>query len=796
VTTTGLDRPVPIETPFLEVWTGPDRQLPPTPAADEAETPFLSEYLVGGEVVGGTAEGFRELLADLHDREFDEAVAELVDEADARAQLLGANEATADSARVERALGQWIEPLRLEAEELLLQMATGLGDSLPQSLTEDEVDERLAHLEPSGSVGGPVFEDFLKKLWRKAKGAVKGAVRLAKKGVAAVGKVLPIGAILRQLKGLVRPLLTRVLKLAMNKLPAALRPAAAELAKRFLGLGEMEAENEAEAASSAVPASGDVRLLQGELDTEIATLLLVPAEPELEALVAEAQLDAESLDDGSLHELDLARQEFVDRLAALGEGEDPTPLVEQFLPAVLPALRVGIGLIGRPRVVGFLAKLLGRLIAPVVGPQMTAPLSRAIVDAGLGLLTLETGEPEHEADPRLAAEAFASLVEDTAARVAELDEDELEDEGVVEEVALEAFTGAARAHFPGRVLRGGAGRAGGVWLTMPRGGRPRYRKYSRVMEVTVPPEAAALVMIRGGRTLEAFLRDRLGRTGPVRARLHLYQAVPGTRPGRIVRAERGVAGLGPGAVGATAELHPLTTRAAGALLGLPELGEDVEEAFLDELGPLAVGQRLYYLEVAGSRPAPAAPGAAGRPRQSSVTAAVDLPRQELRIGVYLSEARGQELAGRVRRGQPLGAVLGTLRPVYASALQALGTPAGRHGLRVVGEAGPDGSAEQLLALPGLPTPAGALGTLLARWTRRALAATLPSRRQAVLDAVAAPEDGVTLLVRLQDPAGLATLARLTRSRSPMLPAPAAWQALLRAGPGRTELDVVAGYRRA
>ena len=95
-------------------------------------------------------------------------------------------------------------------------------------------------------------------------------------------------------------------------------------------------------------------------------------------------------------------------------------------------------------------------------------------------MTLEAGENEQAApDPRVAAEAFAALVEDTVSRVAELDEDELEDEGIVEEVAFEGFHRAARGQFPASVLRGahaGGGQSRGVWVGMPRRGRRRYRK--------------------------------------------------------------------------------------------------------------------------------------------------------------------------------------------------------------------------------------------------------------------------------------------------------------------------------
>ena len=75
--------------------------------------------------------------------------------------------------------------------------------------------------------------------------------------------------------------------------------------------------------------------------------------------------------------------------SAGGRDEDLAPAVEQFVPALLGALKLGISLIGRPKVVGFLAKYLGQLIQKWVGPQDSGALSNAIVDTGLRLVSLE-----------------------------------------------------------------------------------------------------------------------------------------------------------------------------------------------------------------------------------------------------------------------------------------------------------------------------------------------------------------------------------------------------------------------
>jgi hypothetical protein len=798
----------PVETPFLEVYETPSAYEELVQESYAApETPFVSEYLVGDEVVSESPSAFRELLEELYDEEFDEALTELVEEADAHAQLLGAGELDGDPARVERALEHWIAPLRIEAETLLQEMADSLEATDPQLMGEAELDEFLDRFEPHDSSGGPVFEDFLKKIWKKAKKAVKGAVNLAKKGIKAVGKILPIGVILNKIKALVRPLLQRVLKIALNKLPPALRPAAAALAKRFLGTREVEALEADELTDAAeAPASADLRSLQAEFDAQTVALMLTPTEPEQEALLAEASVQAERLDDTSLAELDEARAAFVNRLMELEDGEDPTPAVEQFLPAILPALRIGIKLIGRPKVVRFLAKFLGRLIAPYVGKRLTPPLSQAIVDAGLRLMTLEAGEEEADADPRLAGEAFAALVEETVGRVAELDEDELDEEAIVEEVAMEGFHSAVGRHFPASVLRGGRGsRSGGIWMAMPRRRRMRYRKYSRIFDAKISPGSAAAVRTRGGQTLATFLKDRLGQTGPVQARVHLYRAVPGTRLGAIARAEGAVRGLGPSAVGTTTEILPLTREAAGALLGEAELGEDVSEAYLDEAAPPAVGQTFYFLEVAGGRPtststAPVAPAA--RPRMSTTTALIDLRSGKLVLAIFLAEAQAQAIAAGLRRKVPIGSTLSAMAPAYIGAVRTLASAAGRRRIRIVGEVAEtepeygQPAREELFGFKGLPSPGTLVGKVLAKWTRRAIARELGRQRETFIAATEAPTDGVTMLVTLAGPPGLATIGQVLRGRlGAGLRGLRTLPGLLKAQPA-AKLEIVAGYRRA
>jgi len=720
-----------LETPFLEVagsaWTSPV-------TAGEApflpETPFVSEYLDGDEVMRPEEPALRQLLEDLYDSEFDEAIADLVAEAETYVGELGLNEAEADGPRAERMLEAWIEPLRRDTQGMLL----GLGEAFEaedlSTISEARVDSIFERFEPANSEYGPVFNGFLGSVWKKAKKLAQGAVKAAKSGIAAVSKLMPIGIILRKLAALARPLLNRVLRFALNKLPVEYREPAKLLARRFLGINIAEAleeededldqaewETDEAFESEEQPATGDIRELQEFFDAEAVGLVFAPSEQEQDLYLAEASAFSSASAPSPLGELDAARRRFIDGVARLDEGEDPTPLVENFLPAVLPALRLGIRLAGRPRVVRFLAGYLGRLIAPYVGPTVTPGLSRAIVDAGLRVMTLEAEGLEAEATPAVAAEAFASLVEDTVAKVAQLDEEDLTDEALVEEAAYTAFQESSAANFPSAVLSPEAefqesGRAGGTWIPMPRNGPRRYRKYSHVFNVVIHPAAAQAIRTFSGRPLSAFMRDRFGRTGPVRARIHLYQATPGSTLGGIARAERSVAGLGTADRLARSRFQPLTPMAAAALVGEPGLGREVSEAF-DGSGPLAIGQRLYFLEVPGAGSAPVATGsdepagsggnggdapagdtgtsgsgggtdaaggegqpaaaagpgatptgAATSPRSSDATASVDVAGGTATVTIYVSESEAQSIAARFRKRQPIGASLAALRRIY------------------------------------------------------------------------------------------------------------------------------------
>ena len=201
------------------------------------ESPFRAEYEMQSE--GSSAsperEAYANLVAGLHDSEFTEALYELAAEAwTSYEQQYGEAEA-ASPTEVEAYLERYMAPIGTEAEALFERLGEQYAQHDISTLTESEVDRLFESLQPSFGHLSPAFENWLGSLWKKAKSAVKGAVSLAKKGIAAVGKILPLGWIFNKLKALIKPLLKRVLQFAIGRLPTPLQPVAKKLASKLFG---------------------------------------------------------------------------------------------------------------------------------------------------------------------------------------------------------------------------------------------------------------------------------------------------------------------------------------------------------------------------------------------------------------------------------------------------------------------------------------------------------------------------------------------------------------------------------
>jgi hypothetical protein len=774
------------ETPFEDAPAFEAPAPPPPTQPDGLVTPFLSEYFAG-EVsvpVAPEREDLLELLHELHDEEFDELLFELADEAAAAYSDSRPGEHAEPGAAPERAeafMHAYLAPLQQEAEQTLDAMAEAAADR--PAMTDHELDELFARFAPANESLSPVFEDFLGGVFDKVKKVASAGLKLAKD--------FALGPFLFQIKRLLPAVLKRVLRFGLDKLPKTYRPLASRLARRLLGpvAGEHAAEEDSEHAQ---PATADVAEMQLEFDLATASLLFASDPVEGEVAVAELVGEAEAAESDAIASLHQARARFVDEIISLEDGEDPTPVVQRFLPAALPILRPIIATIGKDRLVRIASPLVAKLIARFVGKEGSKALAQAIVKAGLSLVGLEA-PPEREREA--AGAALAATVEDTVRELGELDEVVFEDDDLFEAAVYEAFERAAGANLPQELLKPEARETAtidGAWSLTPEGPVKCYKKHTHALEVTVTPQMARQIVTWGGTPLADALRVRTGGDEPVRAVAHLYEAIPGTRLAVIARHERI-----PG--DAATAIHPLTPETAGMLFREPGLGRSVGEEFEEDPAYIAAGQRFVRLELPGAPPGPPRASAArkvARPTQVNVTLNFRPARRQITVYLFLAEREAQEIVTRIKGGATPGAVAALLlaparaafermlrgqdrahlRPVYEDELSPRRVRRGfRRSLRVVAR-GAGGFLR---------------GLRLASWTHRALVGHAGLAREFAA-AAASERDGVTVVVRLQQIPGLDALGRALRGGSPSR----GQRRDVRLGePQRAVVEVVAGFRR-
>lgn len=790
------------ESPF------PDRYEPKPSGEDpaarasvwrELESPFLSQLeSESPEGEDPRAQMYAELLAELHDEEMDEAINELVHEA-AAVYEDRINHEFGDPglqrASAEQAVREYLAPLVDQTEQLLDTIGEAAQQRDIASMSEDQLQEWFEQFEPSRGDLSPAFEGFLGGLVKKISKVAGGVSKLAKKGlkVAVAIGTGGLSLILPKIRQLVQPLLNRVLRAAIGKLPPALRPAASQLAKKFLGAGETATEGEENEDENLETDS-----IQREMDLGIAGSLTAESAEESEAAIAEYEAFEEPVSENEFDVLQDARERFVGQISSLKEGEDVRPAMEEFIPAVLPALRIGIRLIGRPRVVKFLAGLIAKLIARFVGPQMAGPLSQAIVDTGLRMISLETTE---QSEARTSANAIAATVEETVQQIASLPESVYEDPELLEAYTLEAFEQAAAANFPAEMIKPELRESSvnGTWVLMPLNSpRKFYKKYTVVFDRTLTPQQATRIATFGGVPLMTALRDQfnIDPSKEFRAKVHLYEAIPGTWLSRISAMERGVPGLGSAAKSSWSRIHPLTSSAAATLLGEPGLGRDIAPRFLSNRNLIGVGERFYYLEIEGTRPV-VHPNQ--RPRRTSrVYLRINCPQNRIVVTLFLSERDAQTVSTRLRQNSPWPNIL----RVFTTVLQTLGQSSlrarnikivheavameeyrkvakalpvkvpGIYGQKTVGSVirgaiGKPGLAGALQAIP--PSVAGKVNETIAAWALRKLSEFLKGRREEFIKATEDAADGVSIRIIFVNPPLLSVVCKFLRGAKPMSP---------------------------
>ena len=763
-------------------------EAPPTARSNApSRSPFLSVYeLEDGEdpQTQTLRETYATLMNELEDDEFDEALFELQCRGRAMhdAQLaLGRPRAEAD-----RLVTQHFSRLMQASETMVDAMARELAPREHAGIVDQEIDAYVQGYAPANL--DPEFEEFFGKLVKKIGGAVKTVAKKAIKGVAQ----LALGPALNLIKGAVKPILKRVLEWAIGKLPVALQPVAQRLAQK-LGFAKPVAVPQmapqlpgTDAAAVAEPvaaaASGDVDAAlqaaagddaatpQEELNGHIVSALLAEDEVEFELEAAQFSNPAAVMAPATFAELDDARERLISELEALGDNESAEPHIQNFLPAILPALRIGVRIIGRQRVVNFLGGLLGGLVGKLVGPQNSQALGRAIADAGLKLMSLEMSEAE---SARVAPAAVAATIEETIGRVAAFPDEVLDNQELLEGYTLEAFEQAAAANLPAifseatyrrrpDLLEAGVN-AG--WVLLPLRGPKRYKRCTRTFNVRVSPQLAEEVQSFEGAVLADYLQDQLGleEGEQVDAQVHLYEALPGTTLADIARGEREALGSGLSDEANLAQLHPLTPQASAALIGKPGLGRAVPMHMNGRR--LWGGQRFYHLGV-GRRPL-MVPGHHHRTRVRrllNVNLTLDGVQDQARLCVFISEVKAQKLAASLRQSANLGQLAAGFQRTIGKRIAGIFRGQAPRRLRIV-HAGLKPGQSRAQALRNLPPVAAqAFVGKLQGWLTQAFADFVKGQGQRIIAATEDAADGITLLFTIEHPPGLKALGQALAER--------------------------------
>jgi hypothetical protein len=330
-------------------------------------------------------------------------------------------------------------------------------------------------------------------------------------------------------------------------------------------------------------------------------------------------------------------------------------------------------------------------------------------------------------------------------RLAENESYIFEDEDLTQVALAEAFGEAVATHFPQEQVRSDlqlAPSLGGTFITRSPRSLRSYAKYSRTPEIQITERAAGALPAFGGTSLGATMRAG-GARFPLRARMHIYQARPGTTVASMLRHDRRAGTAMPG-------VYPLTPQAAGLLLRETGLGTAVPKRFMRSRRKVAAGQRLFVLEPLGA-PIPPVPGKRIAPGRIWMT--INPAKARITLGLYLSEAEAQKIAEGMRQGHGHAALLSSLFAGVKQAAQPQATAKASGGAEGEGE-----EFEDFVAGAGRSLPVGFVQLLRRRigeWALPAVAAWLRENAQAFQRAAAHPDPGVTLRVRLNGVPGLA-----------------------------------------
>lgn len=698
------------------------------------EHPFLREAIGEGESVSPELEFLAEMEQQLHDPEFEHAVERF------SAEVVGLHEAersaysgsAAWESEAMEATADRFSPAFREFELALDRIAAEAGQRDVFEMELEVIDRLFKQHQPAGANYGEyeyLFESFWKKARNSAKAARGAGSKARKKGARGIkGRIL--AKLIGVLKRVFRMILKRVLQQAIGQLPPPLQRAAIRLRDRLLGrrrpmAREPEPEPDAMGNSDSASADDDPGGSAGadaEPSVPVDDATLVPDEgagdaggdvsavtEDADAAIAasfyemegsfEAEFQPETLSSAGVHtaptapSLSQAREQLLEALARAKPGEDLAPHLDNFIPAILPALKMASKFGLRGPLSRTLGRIIARFIQNTVGQQTAAPLGQAIANQGLRLMGFEAATSPGEAALPVHL-LVAQTVEGTVQRLAEsaerlgLESRDFENASLLEALAAQSFERAAAANWPGRMLRPEVRESSHVdatWVLAPEAGR-KYYKRGPAIRVKIDPATADQVEIFAGKTLGQFLFVQKGLDRrPIEAVMHMWEAIEGTWLSRISLYEKHVPGLGSAGQEAWEQIHPLTDRAAGFLLGSAGLGRKFAPKWLTSQNKVQIGLRYYYLEITGgARPvdSPATTIAPADARPSQINTVVDCQRSRIVVALFLAEPQAQRVAASLRSGQSGAVLFQAIAGVMDAAAQNAADGKGKH-LKVI-----------------------------------------------------------------------------------------------------------------
>jgi hypothetical protein len=677
--------------------------------------------------------------------------------------------------------GQFANQIETEIDRFSAYLSQNLREDMNYAEAERVIESYQVQPDQFlGRVGG-----FLKKVGRGVGKVVKKGIEIAKK--VALGPLqIIINKILSKIKPYIRPFLKRVIKAGLRFVPQQYRTLA-QKALDLLGLnrefesevgatellrsevvGEYEFEAEAHPVlHEGIAEEGEGESLEQEVYGttelerefdrqlfELSETSFIPYSGEAgagsavvsESFALEQQIPSEIVGaeaaENEATAIERARADFISGISY--EGADLRQLTQNFIPAILPALKLGLRLIGRDKVVNVIANLVAKLLGNIIKPpSLATTLSRVLADVGLRLFSLEAPEQTSAVREQFAPLIVENIITETVDRVSELPRTILEAEDeVLESFVHEALVQSIANNVPAELLNSKFASIRKLplnanWIPRRKG---KYKVLSKKYTITLTPDLAANIGTwRRGETLLDVLRNYQGWDGkaPITAVIRVFETGPGATLPMIARDY----------VGGTSQAHirqiiPLTNKAATMLLNEPRLRTS------KRMRKSMTGRRFYSIRLASlptiQRPT-SSPGSAttSYPTAAATAAMVEPIRRNndaivkfispnrLEARIYLNEPTAQ----RIRSASPT-----RLASELYTQIESLVVPIGT---RVIDDI--------LLRLKVPAVVKKEIVSLLIGWVVKILKTQLGNLTKSFPVTTGRPEQGVTVIVSIELP---------------------------------------------